>query len=88
MGIYEEAGITRPSQLIEDVLMGRMPYADADQATKSVVGLEFNRAAREVLSAPTNAEKRTRLDRVPSYAKTYVEKEIRKMLKNDIGKAA
>ena len=81
--IWAAVGLKRPSEQLEDVMLGRAAYEDADASIQSLARMEFRRAAIEILSAPNNAEKRARLDRVPSYAKKYVEKEIRKILKND-----
>ncbi len=86
--IWTIAGVKRPSEQLEDVMMGRVPYEEAPKAIQSLAGMEFRRAAKEILSGETNAEKRARLDRVPDYAKTYVETEIKKILKDDIRKTS
>lgn len=86
--IWKLAGVKRPSEQLEDVMMGRIPYEDATASIQSLAGMEFRRAAKEVLAGATNAEKRARLDRVPDYAKRYVETEIKKILKDDIRKTS
>lgn len=79
MGIYDK--VRRPTELIRDVLTGITPLHEADKSIQSAVSIEFYRAACEVLDGATSQEKRKRLDRVPEYVKSEVEKEIKRLIK-------
>lgn len=73
--------VTRPSQLIMDVLSGKTPYDKADKSIQSAVSMEFYRSAVYVLDGKDSAEKRKRLDNIPEYVKHYIEKEIKRLLR-------
>lgn len=73
--------VTRPSQLIMDVLSGKTPYEQADKSIQSAVSMEFYRSACYVLDGHDGAEKRKRLDNIPEYVKPYIEKEIKRLLR-------
>lgn len=74
-------GVPKPSELAMEVMTGKTPYAQCDDSIKSVLSMEFYKAACYVLDGQSNEEKRKRLDNIPDYVKCYVEAKIKYLLK-------
>lgn len=65
----------RPSDIMRDVLTGKLDYNDAPVSVQSMCSYHFHQAAVEILGLPENKMKKA-LDRVPETCRMQVRKRM------------
>lgn len=70
------AGIKRPSEWREDVLLGKVAMADAPESIQSWAQFTIYHAAKEIMAQPEKGLRRNMLSRIPALIRPYVEAEV------------
>jgi len=71
--------VQRPSDQLEDLLMGRLAWDDAPDAIRSWARLPIFEAAKTILAAPDKGTRRNMLGKIPAAMRARVEDEIRRL---------
>jgi len=71
--------IKRPSEELEDLLMGRVAWDDAPDAIQSWARMQIFEAAKTILAAPNKGDRRNMLGRIPAAIRPRVEAEVKRL---------
>ena len=71
--------VKRPSDELEDLLMGRTAWDDAPDAIRSWARLPIFEAAKTILAAPDKGARRNMLGKIPAAIRPRVEVEIKRL---------
>jgi hypothetical protein len=71
--------VKRPSEQLEDLMLGRIGWDDAPDAIKSWARFHIYGAAKQILAAPDKGTRRNMLGRVPAHMRARVEAEIKRL---------
>ena len=69
----------RPSEQLEDLLMGRIAWDDAPPAIRSWAQLQIYQAAKQIVAAPDKGTRRNMLGRIPANVRPHVENEVKRL---------
>jgi len=69
----------RPSKQIEDLLMGRVPWDDAQPGIRSCASKHIYDAAKQIIAAPDKGTRRNMLGRIPAAIRPKVEAEAKRL---------
>lgn len=81
MGYRYVPEVKKPSEHLEDLMMGRIAWEDADHPIRSLAQKHLYDAACIILSKPTVSERRRILSRIPERIRPYVEAEVLRLHK-------
>ena len=73
--------VKRPSEQLEDLLMGRVKWNDAPEAIRSWARYAIHDAAKQIIAAPDKGARRNMLGRLPPHIRPMVEDEVRRLWK-------
>lgn len=68
-----------PSVKLENLLMGRTAWDEADDSIRSWASFHIYEAARLIIGMPEIENRRTALGKIPAAIRPYVEAEIRRL---------
>jgi len=68
--------ITRPSKMIEDVMIGKVALTDQPEAIQSSCRLAIYDRACRILDLETKLERRAEIGRTPEKLRPYIEAEV------------
>ena len=71
--------IKRPSEQLEDLLMGRVDWDSAPDAIRSWARLPIFEAAKTILAAPDKGARRNMLGKIPAAIRPRVEDEVKRL---------
>tara|TARA_R110000822_G_scaffold229393_1_gene361639 strand:+ start:865 stop:1116 length:252 start_codon:yes stop_codon:yes gene_type:complete len=71
--------IKRPSEQLEDLLMGRVAWDDAPASIRSWARLPIFDAAQTILAAPDKGTRRNMLGKIPAPIRPRVEAEVKRL---------
>lgn len=71
--------IKRPSDEMDDLLMGRTPWDDAPDAIKSWARLPIFEAAKTIMAADNMGARRNMLGKIPAAIRPRVEDEVKRL---------
>lgn len=71
--------VKRPSEQLEDLLMGRVDWDSAPDAIKSWARKPIFDAAQTILAAPDKGARRNMLGKIPAAIRPRVEAEVKRL---------
>lgn len=75
------ANVTPPSQIIDDVMAGRVDLAKQSQAIQSATTLYIYKQAKRIITYKTKAERKKELEDMPELVKPYIKQEVERLWK-------
>lgn len=71
--------VKRPSEQLEDLLMGRMTWEQTPEPIRSLAQFYIHDAAKQCMAGENKAEQIRRFNRLPDYIRPHVSKEVRRL---------
>jgi len=76
-----DTDVPRPTEILIEVLSGRMDMTSAPKAIQSQARLPIYDAASTILAQPDIAKRRKMLAKIPELIRPYIEDEIKRLWK-------
>jgi len=81
MARWLDTDVMRPTEILTEVLSGRMDMTSAPKAIQSQAHLPIYDAASTILAQPNIAKRRKMLAKIPELIRPYIEDEINRLWK-------